>query len=67
MVACAILSNFYEEQCTQNLPQYLSGLSRARFPSTFLEMAVHRHVHITDKKMLFMLLYIVLTVYLLIG
>ena len=36
----AILSNFFEEQCTQNHPQYLSGLSRAHFPTTFLETAV---------------------------
>ena len=36
----AILSNFFEEQCTQNHPQYLSGLSRALFPTTFLEIAV---------------------------
>ena len=32
----AILSNFFEEQNTQNHPQYLSGLSRAHFPA-FLE------------------------------
>ena len=37
----AILSNFFEEQCTQNHPQYLSGLSRALFPTTFLEIAVY--------------------------
>ena len=36
----AILSNFFEEQCTQNHPQYLSGLSPALFPTTFLEIAV---------------------------
>ena len=36
----AILSNFFEEQCTQNHPKYLSGLSRALFPTTFLEIAV---------------------------
>ena len=36
-----ILSNFFEEQCTQNYPQYLSGLSRALFPTTFLEIAVY--------------------------
>ena len=35
-----ILSNFFEEQRTQNHPQYLSGLSRALFPITFLEIAV---------------------------
>ena len=37
----AILSDFFEEQCTQNHPKYLSGLSRALFPTTFLEIAVY--------------------------
>ena len=37
----AILSNFFEEQYTQNHPQYLSGLSRALFQTTFLEIAVY--------------------------
>ena len=37
----AILSNFFEEQCTQNHPQHLSGLSRALFPTTFREIAVN--------------------------
>ena len=43
----AIFSNFFEEQSTQNHPQYLSVLSRALFPTTFLEIAVyvHKHVH----------------------
>ena len=36
-----ILSNFFEEQCTQKHPQYLSGLSRTLFPTTFLEIAVY--------------------------
>ena len=36
-----ILSNFFEEQRTQNHPQCLSGLSRALFPTTFLEIAVY--------------------------
>ena len=36
----AILSNFVEEQRTQNDPQYLSGLLRALFPTTILEIAV---------------------------
>ena len=35
MASRAILSN------TQNRPQYLSGLSRALFPTTFLEIAVY--------------------------
>ena len=34
------LSNFFEEQWTQNHPQYLSGLSCALFPTTFLEIAM---------------------------
>ena len=41
MASHAILSNFFEEQRTQNHPQYLSGLSRALFPTTFLEVAVY--------------------------
>ena len=36
----AILSNFFEKQWTQRHPQYLSRLSRALYPTTFLEMAV---------------------------
>ena len=35
-----ILSNFFEKKKTQNHPQCLSGLSRALFPKTFLEIAV---------------------------
>ena len=30
-----------EEQCTENYPQYLSRLSRALFPTTFLEIAAY--------------------------
>ena len=41
MASRAILSNFFEEQWTQNHPQYLSGLARALFPTTFLEIAVY--------------------------
>ena len=41
MASRAIFSNFFEEQWTQNHPQYLSGLSRALFPKTFLETAVY--------------------------
>ena len=41
MASPAILSNFFEKQCTQNHPQYLSGLSRALYPTTFLETAVY--------------------------
>ena len=40
MASRAIVSNFFEEQWTQNRPQYLSELSRALFPTTFLEIAV---------------------------
>ena len=41
MASRAIFSNFCEEQRTQNHPKYLSGLSRALFPTTFLEIAVY--------------------------
>ena len=41
MASRAILSNFFEEQRTQNHRQYLSGLSRTLFPTTFLEIAVY--------------------------
>ena len=44
MASPAILSNFFEKQCTQNHPQYLSGLSRALYPTTFLEIAVYIYV-----------------------
>ena len=37
----AILSNFVEEQWTQNYPQYLSALSRELYPTTFLETVVY--------------------------
>ena len=35
MASRAILSNFFEEQWTQNHPQYLSGLWRALFRQPF--------------------------------
>ena len=38
----AILSNFFEEQWTQNHPQYLSGLSRALLLTIFLKIAVYK-------------------------
>ena len=41
MASRAILSNFFEEQRTQNNPQYFLGLSRALSLTTFLEIAVH--------------------------
>ena len=31
----------FQQQCTQNHPQYLSGLWRVLFLTTFLEIAVH--------------------------
>ena len=37
----AILLNFLQKQSTQNHPQYLTGLSRALFSTTFLELAVY--------------------------
>ena len=37
----AIFSNFFEQQSTQNHLQYLSGLSRALFSTTFIEIAVN--------------------------
>ena len=36
------IQNFYEEQWSQNHPRYLSGLSRALFPTTFFEIAVYQ-------------------------
>ena len=41
MASPAILSNFFEKQWTKNHPQYLSGLSRALYPTTILEIAVY--------------------------
>ena len=40
-----ILSNFFEEQWIQNHPQYLSGFSRALFPTAFLEIAVYLYIY----------------------
>ena len=40
----AILSTFFEEQCTQNHAQYLSGLSLALFAANFSEIARNREV-----------------------
>ena len=42
MASRSILSNFVEEQSTQNHLQYLSGLSQAVFPRTVLEKAVYK-------------------------
>ena len=41
MASQAILANFFEEQWTENHPQYLSGLSHALFATTILEIAVY--------------------------
>ena len=41
MASRSILLNFFEEQWTQNHQQYLSGLARALFSTTFLEIAVY--------------------------
>ena len=37
--------NFFEEQCIQNHPQYLSALSRALLSTTFLEIAVYGYIY----------------------
>ena len=37
-------SNFFEKKRTQNHPQCPLGLSRALFPTTFLEIAVNGHL-----------------------
>ena len=42
MASLAIVWNFFEKQWIKNHPQYHSGLSRALFPTTFLEIAVYR-------------------------
>ena len=46
MTSRAIVPIFFEEQWTQNHQQYLSGWSRALFPTTFLETAVYEMTHI---------------------
>ena len=52
MASRAILSNFFEEQWTQNHPQYLSGLMRPLFPTTFLKIAVYTSVMFIHKAVL---------------
>ena len=49
MASPAMLSNFFEKQWTQNHPQYLSGLSRAVYPTTFLQIAVNGTVRVLFK------------------
>ena len=51
MASPAIFPNFFEEQWTQNHPQYLSGLSRALFPTTFLEPAVYIDILYLDMQL----------------
>ena len=41
VASCTSLSNFFEEKCPQSHPQYLSGLLRTLFLTTFLEIAVY--------------------------
>ena len=50
MASRAILSNFFEEQWTQNDPQYLS--LRPLFPTTFLKIAVYTSVMFIHKAVL---------------
>ena len=45
MASPAIVSNFFEKQWTPDHPQYISGLSRAFYPTTFLEIAVYSRGH----------------------
>ena len=45
MASPAIVSNFFEKQWTQDHPRYISGLSRALYPTTFLEIAVAVYMH----------------------
>ena len=53
MASRAILWNFFEKQWTKNHPQYLSRLSRALFPTTFLETAVYNYLCYHFKTTLF--------------
>ena len=52
MASPVILSNFFNEQWTQNHPQKLnlSGLSRALNPTAFLEIAVYSQVFQVKKE-----------------
>ena len=49
MASRAIIWNLFEKQWTKNHSQYLSGLSRALFSTTFLETAVYKR-SIGDEK-----------------
>ena len=48
MASRAYLSNFFEEQLTQNYPPYLSGLLRALFLTTFLKIPVYARLSRLD-------------------
>ena len=50
MASCTILSKFFEEQSTQNHPQYLLRLSRALLPTAFLEIAGYYPSNETNAK-----------------
>ena len=53
-----ILSIFSEEQWIQNHPQCLSGLSRAIFPTTFLEIAVYLYLLIVYGPLFFIFVFL---------
>ena len=44
MASPAILPDFCENSELQDHPRYISGLSRALYPTTFLEIAVYNVV-----------------------
>ena len=48
MASRAIFSNFFEEQWTQNHPQYISGLSRALFRQPFSKQLCSNFKHLLD-------------------
>ena len=54
MASLAIVWNFFEKQWIKNHPQYLSGLSRALIPTTFLEIAVNSGISQTRHANLFL-------------
>ena len=48
MASHAILTNFFQERGRKNHPQYLSGLSRALFPTTFVQTTVYKAIKWKD-------------------
>ena len=58
IAAHANLSKFFEKQWSPNHPQYLSGLSRALFRTTFLKIAVLIHSYICYILLIYLRLYI---------